>query len=76
MKLNGSLTYTGEQQTQGITVTEGIDYEVSGNTATNVGTYTLTVTASGNYTGSVTKEWSIGKVAAAIATTPEANTLT
>ena len=76
VKLNGSLTYTGEQQTQGITVTEGIDYEVSGNTAANVGTYTLTVTASGNYTGTATKQWSIKEAAAVVGIAPAANDLT
>ena len=61
VELNGSLTYTGKEQTQPITVTEGITYEVIGNKATEVGDYELTVTASGNYTGSVSKQWSIGK---------------
>ena len=38
--------------------------------------YTLTVTASGNYTGSVTKMWGIGKAVSVITTAPKANTLT
>lgn len=60
--LSGVLTYNGSEQTQAVTVTEGITYEVSGATATNAGDYTIKVTASGNHTGSVTKQWSIGKL--------------
>ena len=59
VELNGSLTYTGEEQTQPITVTEGITYEVSGNKATNVGTYELTVKGTDNYTGEVKLSWSL-----------------
>ncbi len=63
--LGGSLTYTGSEQTQtvsgvkidGLTVT----YAVTNNTGTNAGSYTLTVTGSGNFTGTATKEWSIAK---------------
>ena len=61
VKLNGSLTYNGKEQTQPITVTEGITYEVSGNKATNVGSYELTVKGTGNYIGSVTLDWTIAK---------------
>ncbi|MBQ7355680.1 MAG: hypothetical protein IJW62_09195 [Clostridia bacterium] len=66
VELNGSLTYNGSEQTQNITVTNGITYTVSGNTATNAGTYTLTVTGNGNYTGTVEVEWTIAKKAATI----------
>ena len=59
--LNGMLTYNGTAQTQAITVTEGVTYQVSGNTGTNAGEYTLTVTGNGNYTGEVTLPWSIAK---------------
>ena len=61
VKLNGSLTYNGREQIQPITVTEGITYEVSGNKATNAGAYELTVKGTGNYTGSVTLDWTIAK---------------
>ena len=61
VKLNGSLTYTSSEQTQPITVTAGITYEVTGNKATNAGTYDLTVKGTGNYTGSVTLDWTIAK---------------
>ena len=77
VKLDGSLTYTGSEQTQQIIVTEGITYEVSGNKATDVGTYELTVKGTGNYTGEVKLSWSIMEAgAAAIATAPTANDLT
>lgn len=38
---------------------ENTDYTVSGNSATNAGTYTLTITGKGNYTGSVTRQFTI-----------------
>lgn len=63
--LGGSLTYTGQQQTQqiasvtvdGLTVT----YTVTGNTGTDAGDYTLTVTGTDNFTGTAAKGWSISK---------------
>lgn len=74
--LSGVLTYNGSEQTQAVTVTEGITYEVSGATATNAGDYTIKVTASGNHTGSVTKQWSIGKLDITNATVTLDNGLT
>lgn len=59
--LNGALTYNGTEQTQAIVVTEGVTYRVSGNTGTNAGVYTLTVTGIGNYTGNVELTWTIDK---------------
>ena len=59
--LDGTLTYTGAEQTQKVTVADGITYTVTGNKATNVGDYTLTVTFTGNYSGSVELSWSIVK---------------
>ena len=61
VKLDGALTYNGTEQTQGIIVTDGITYEVTGNTGTNAGEYTLTVTGTGNYTGTVELPWTIAK---------------
>lgn len=63
--LGDVLTYTGQQQTQqidsvtvdGLTVT----YTVTGNTATDAGDYTLTISGTGNFTGTATKGWSIAK---------------
>ncbi len=63
--LGGNLTYTGQEQTQqiasvtvdGLTVT----YDVTGNTGTDAGDYTLTISGTGNFTGTATKEWTIAK---------------
>mgnify|MGYP002672293538 CR=1 FL=1 len=38
---------------------EGKDYTVTGNEATDAGTYTLTITGKGNYTGTETAKWEI-----------------
>ena len=63
--LDGSLTYTGQEQTQQIAsvTVDGlaVTYTVTGNTGTDAGDYTLTVTGTGNFTGTATKEWSIAK---------------
>ena len=66
--LGDQLTYNGEEQTQSITSVEvdGLtvpadSYEVSGNTGTNAKSYKLTITANGNFTGSMAKDWSIAK---------------
>ncbi|KSV60459.1 Ig-like domain-containing protein [Acetivibrio ethanolgignens] len=69
INLGTPLTYTGAEQTQSIasvtvgTMTLGAgDYTVSGNTGTNAGDdYELTVTGTGNFTGTVTKKFSISK---------------
>lgn len=69
--LGDSLVANGEEQTQqikSVTVTAGkgaeakvldVTYTVSGNVGTEPGTYTLTVTATGNYTGTCTKKFVI-----------------
>ena len=64
-----TFTYNKEEQTAQVsTVSAGtisvgaVDYDVTGNAQTNVGTYTATVTAkatSTNFTGSVTAQYSI-----------------
>ncbi|MGO5023636.1 S-layer homology domain-containing protein [Lawsonibacter sp. LCP25S3_G6] len=66
--LGESLTYNGSSQTQTVTVKLGeVDItsscNVSNNVQTNAGSYTLTVTAKdgSNYTGSVTKDFTIAK---------------
>ena len=66
--LGESLTYNGSSQTQTVTVKLGeVDItsscNVSNNVQTNAGSYTLTVTAkdNSNYTGSVTKDFTIAK---------------
>ena len=66
--LGESLTYNGSSQTQTVTVKLGeVDItsscNVSNNVQTNADSYTLTVTAkdNSNYTGSVTKDFTIAK---------------
>ena len=76
--LGASLQYTGAIQTQtvasvvlnGVTLNEGTDYVVIGNTGTNVGSFQLTVLGFGNYSGYVTAAWSISK---ALVTKPTVN---
>ena len=62
VKLGAGLTANGEEQTQTVekVLLDGKElptdsYTVTGNTATNPGSYTLTITAKGNYTGKI--EW-------------------
>lgn len=62
------LTYTGNELTQTVTVTVngktltvGTDYTVTGLTGTEPGSYPVTVTGTGNYTGKVTKSFTISK---------------
>ena len=61
-------TYNGAQQSPTVTVTygeitleEGKDYTLSGNTGTGAGTYTLEVVLKGNYSGSKEQGWEIAK---------------
>jgi hypothetical protein len=68
--LGDSLTYTGKPQEQTVTGVSVGDtavttYDVGGNAQTNAGTYTLTVTGTGNFTGSTTAEFTIKKAAKA-----------
>ena len=77
------LTYTGSQQSPTVTVEygtitlqEGTDYTLSGNTATNADNYTLTVTGIGNYTGTVNRTFSIEKANSSVSTAPAASGLT
>ena len=62
------LTYTGNELTQTVTVTVngktltvGMDYTVSDLTGTEPGSYPVTVAGTGNYTGEVTKSFTISK---------------
>ena len=57
-----SLTYNGQDQSVTATIDNltSNDYTVSGETTgQNADTYTVTVTGKGNYTGTVTKTWTI-----------------
>lgn len=66
--LGGELTFNGSAQTQSITsvIVDGLNvtYNVSKNTGTDADNYTLTITGTGNFTGSVTSSWNIAKAAA------------
>ena len=63
-----NLVYTGNELTQTVTVTVGgkeltkdTDYTVTGLNGTEPGSYPVTVTGTGNYTGTVTKSFEIAK---------------
>lgn len=58
------------------TLTAGTDYSVAYSANTNVGTASVTITGTGNYTGEKTVTFSIVKAAASVTTAPTANTLT
>lgn len=72
--LGDALTYNGEIQTQTVSsvkigdtvLNPSTDYTVSGNEKKDAGTYTLTITGTGNYTGTATKEFTISKAAPTI----------
>lgn len=65
----GPYTYSGKEQAVTFIVHNGTvmvpseEYTVTGNTGTDAGTYVLSITAAdpGNYTGSVSKDWTIEK---------------
>ncbi len=65
IRLDNTLTYTGAEQTQ--TVSEvscnqlSVTYTVSDNKGTAAGDYELTVTGTGNFTGTAKQAFSIGK---------------
>ena len=66
--LINKLVANGKEQTQeievvvdGVVLTEGVDYEVTGNKATKAGTYTLKVTGIGNYEGSVEVDYVVAE---------------
>ena len=63
--LGTELTYNGQQQTQDITSVEvdglEVTYDVTGDQNTNAGNYKMTLTGTGNFTGTKEVPWSIGK---------------
>ena len=64
LTLSGEYTFNGNEQTVTYEVKDGKlltpdDYAVIGINATNAGAHTVTVTGKGNYTGTVTKTWTI-----------------
>lgn len=69
VELGAALTYSGTEQTQEVVSVkvgelEVTGYSVSGNKATNAGTYDITITAAetGNFKGSVIKSFTIEKL--------------
>lgn len=52
-------------------LTAGTDYTVTGNVETNAGTHTLTITGTGNYTGTKTAEWEIKQHTVTVPTIPD-----
>lgn len=80
--LGDSLTYNGATQTQtvksvkvnGITLTEGIDYTISGNTGMNVGNYTLKITGINNAIGEITNDWEISRLPITVTATDMSKT--
>lgn len=53
------------------TLEEGKDYTVTGNEATDAGTHTLTITGTGNYTGTETAKWKIQPDTVAVPDNPD-----
>ena len=68
--LGDALVYNGTEQTQTVAAVtvDGLEatYTVSGNKATNVGVYELTITGNGNFTGTKTALYEIAPDTAAI----------
>ena len=69
--LGDSLTYNGQEQTQNVAsvtvdgiegaLVKGTDFGITGNTGTDAGDYTMTVTGKGNFTGTTKADWRIAK---------------
>ena len=78
--LGGGLTYNGQAQAQSVSSVKAggltVTCDVSGNTATDAGTYTLTVTGTGNFTGTTTKQFTIARRSIAGATVTLGSSLT
>ncbi|MBR4859232.1 MAG: hypothetical protein IKU08_08620, partial [Clostridia bacterium] len=80
--LGDSLKYNGATQTQtvksvtvnGVTLTEGIDYTISGNTGMNVGNYTLKITGINNAIGEITTDWEISRLPITVTATDVSKT--
>lgn len=65
--LGASLTFNGSAQEQtiasvtlgGTSLSEGTDYEVTGNIATDAGNYTMAIMGIGDYSGTLWVDWTI-----------------
>ena len=71
-----SLTYTGKVQVptvtvvkNGVTLTEGTDYTLATSSSKKVGSYTVTVTGTGDYSGTVTASYKITKASQSLKVT-------
>ena len=75
-----SFTYNGKAQKPAVTIeglTEGADFTVTYDSdLTGAGTWKVTVTGTGNYTGSITKQYTVNKAAQAITAKASASTVT
>ena len=80
--VGSTLVYNGKEQTRDFIITkvngQTVTYTISGNTATEVGDYTLTITGTGNFTGSLSMDWSIAPcdISGAVVTLGDALTYT
>ena len=82
--LGGALTYTGSEQTKGVssvvlgttTLTADTDYTVKDNKGTEIGDYTMYIIGKGSYTGVIPKAWSIGQGVGGVIASPDTLTLT
>ena len=78
LTLTGTYTYNAEKQAVNYKVEDGDllivnDYTITGTEGQNAGTYTVTVTGQGNYTGEVTKTWTITPATLTIASATATN---
>lgn len=67
----GAIVYDGTEKTQTVnnvtlTLTEGVDYILDGNTAINAGTHVIMALGTNNYKDITTMEWTIQKAASSI----------
>ena len=82
--LGSSLTYDGTEKTQAVssvkigstTLTVSTDYEITNNTGTDAGTYTMRIIGKGTYVGHVDKEFTIAKANGSVTASPDSLSLT
>lgn len=82
--LGSALVYTGSELTQAVssvvlgstTLTENTDYKVKNNKEKLPGTYTLRIVGIGSYSGSIDKEFTVGKGVGSVSVSPSSLSLT
>ena len=82
--LGAAVAYDGTEKTKAVssvvvgtdTLTENTDYIVTGNKATEVGTYTMRIVGIGEYTGYVDKEWEITTGTGSVTASPDSRSRT